>query len=584
MKYADLVEVYEKLDSTTKRLEKTHYISEFLKKVPTEDLPHITLLLQGRIFPASDERKIGVASKIVIKAINVATGLNANKIETEWKKTGDLGEVAENLTKGKSQRTLASKELTVKKVFDNIRKLAELEGAGSVDAKIKLIAELLGSAAAKEAKYIVRTILEDLRIGVADGTLRDAIVWAFFEKEVNLNYDKEKKSINPDREKYNEYSELVQKAFNVSNDFGEIVIKAKEGAKALGKIEMKIGRPIKVMLYQKANDIKDAFEKVGKPAALEFKYDGFRIQIHKTDSKIKLFTRRFEDVTTQFPDVVESAKKYIEGKEFILDSEAVGFNPKTKKYLPFQSISQRIKRKYDIEKMAEKFPVEVNVFDVIAFNGESYVNKPFKERRKLIEKIITNKDKKLRYAKQLVTDDAKKAEKFYKESLAEGEEGIMVKNLEGIYKPGSRVGFGVKVKPVMETLDLVIISADWGEGKRKGWLSSYTVACFDQDNGELVEVGKVSTGLKELEEYGVSFQEMTEVLKPLIVKEKGKHVDVKPKIVIEVNYEEIQKSPTYTSGFALRFPRVKNLRLDKPVKEIATLAEVEELYYSQKKK
>jgi DNA ligase-1 len=338
------------------------------------------------------------------------------------------------------------------------------------------------------------------------------------------------------------------------------------------------------MHLKEAKGIENAFERVGKPAAFEYKYDGFRIQVHKKDKEIILFTRRLENVTKQFPEVVKYVKEHIKGKSFILDTEAVGFDPKTKKYLPFQSMSQRIKRKYDIDKMAKDFPVEMNVFDAVYFEGKNLMAEPFEKRRQLIEKIVKPEKRKIVVAKQLVTSDAKEADKFYNESLSQGEEGVMVKNLKGIYKPGSRVGYGVKVKPVMETLDLVVVAADWGEGKRGKWLSSYTVACRDEETGELLEIGKVGTGFKELEtEEGVTFAQMTELLKPLIKSEKGKKVFVRPKIVIELRYEEIQKSPTYSSGYALRFPRLVKLREDKAVDEASTIAMVKELYKEQKK-
>src|SRR3989344_5580886 len=320
MRYLELAELYQKLEKTSKRLEKTHLISVFLKEIPNEELSRICLLLQGRLFLAASEEKIGVASKLILKAINVATGVEQTKIEKEWKKTGDLGVTIEELCGKKRQQTLASSVLTVKKVFENLQKLAEMEGEGTVDKKVKLIAELLSQATPGEARYIVRTVLEDLRVGVGDGTLRDAIVWAFFNQEVKINYNQEAKSIEPEnREQYNA---LLASA-------------------------------------QKAKDMEEAFEMVGKPAAFEFKYDGFRLLVHKKGDQIWLFTRRLENVSKQFPEVVKYIKEYIKADIVVLDSEAVGYDAKTGRYLPFQNISQRIKRKYNIEQMAHDFPVEL---------------------------------------------------------------------------------------------------------------------------------------------------------------------------------------------------------------------------------
>src|SRR3989338_780430 len=585
MEYSKLVDIYEQLNTTTKRLEKTHIISEFLKDVSADDIEHVILLLEGRVFPSYDSREIGIAARLMLKSLNVATGISVERIEKEWKKFGDLGKVAEEIVKTKKQATLHSAKLTVKKVFDNIRKLAELEGEGTVDRKTQLIAELLTSAKPVESKYIVKTILGEMRIGVGEGAMRDAIVWAFFGRKISIKYTKEANDIQvEDREAYNKYLDAVQHSYDVTNEFAQVAKAAKlKGIGGLENIGMHVGIPIQVMLALKVDTIEEAFETVGKPAAIEFKYDGFRIQAHKDEKgNVNLFTRRLEDVTSQFPDVVEFVKKYVKGKSFIIDSEAVGYDKKTGKYLPFQNISQRIKRKYDINKTAEDFPVELNVFDIIYYEGKNLISEEYKKRRKLLEKIIKQEQKKIVIAKMKITSDKKDVENFFKEAVNAGNEGLMFKALNAPYKPGARVGYMIKFKSMMETLDLVILGAEWGEGKRVKWLSSYAIACID-DNGNFAEMGKVSTGLKEKKEEGLSFEEMTKLLKPLIISEKGKEVKVKPKIIIEVEYEEIQKSPTYASGFALRFPRIIQIREDKGPHEASTLDYVKKLYAGQNK-
>jgi DNA ligase-1 len=249
--------------------------------------------------------------------------------------------------------------------------------------------------------------------------------------------------------------------------------------------------------------------------------------------------------------------------------------------LPFQNISQRIKRKYDIEEMAKKFPVQVNVFDVLFCDGKSLLKVPFAERRNVLKKVVAESSD-LKLAEQLVTEDENSAEKFYKASLDAGNEGIMMKNLQGVYKPGSRVGFGVKVKPTMDTLEVVIVGAEWGEGKRGQWLSSFVIAVRDPETSEFVEIGRVGTGIKEKVEEGVSFEQLTQLLLPLIVEEKGREVKVRPEVIIEVDYEEIQKSPTYSSGFALRFPRLVKLRADRSPEDINTVEDVRALAEGQR--
>ncbi|MBI2557770.1 ATP-dependent DNA ligase [Candidatus Woesearchaeota archaeon] len=585
MDYSKLVDVYEQLNKTTKRLEKTHIISEFLKDVSIDDTEHVMLLLEGRVFPSYDSREIGVASRLMLKSLSTATGISVDKIENEWKKQGDLGLVAEIIVKTKKQETLHSAKLTIKKVVDNIRKLAELEGEGTVERKTQLIAELLTSAKPIESKYIVKTILGEMRIGVGEGVMRDAIVWAFFDKKIGIKYTQEMNDIEvEDREIYNKYLDEVQRAYDVSNEFAEVAKTARlKGIEGLKNMEMNVGIPIKVMLALKADTIEEAFETVGKPAAVEFKYDGFRIQGHKDEKgNIRLFTRRLEDVTKQFPDVAESVRRNVKGKIFIIDSEAVGYNRKTGRYMPFQNISQRIKRKYDIDKMSVDFPVELNVFDIIYYEGKSIINESFDKRRKLLEKIVRQEPKKIVLSRIKIVSEKKDVEKFFKDAVNAGNEGLMFKSLDSPYKPGARVGYMIKFKHIMETLDLAIVGAEWGEGKRSKWLSSYTIACVD-DNGNFVEVGRVSTGLKEKKEEGLSFEEMTKLLKPLIINDKGKEVKVKPRVVIEVGYEEIQKSPTYESGFALRFPRVIGLRVEKGPNDASTLDYITKLYESQKK-
>jgi DNA ligase-1 len=306
------------------------------------------------------------------------------------------------------------------------------------------------------------------------------------------------------------------------------------------------------------------------------------MQVHKKDGKVSLFTRRLENVTVQFPDVVAVAENDIKEENCIFDCEAVGFNPLTGRYTAFQQISQRIRRKYDIPQMVKELPVELNVFDVLHYGNESVYPLPFRERRKIIERAIPNKPKHIRPSAIIITDDEKRAEAFYKESLDAGNEGIMLKTLDAPYKPGSRVGFMVKLKPVLDTLDVVITGAEWGEGKRSGWLTSFIIACLD-DDGNYVELGRVGTGFKELaQEGGTTFEDMTKLLQDDIVQEEGKEVTVRPRIVIEVKFEEIQKSPSYSSGFALRFPRFVQLRDDRRPDEISTISDVLDTYEAQR--
>ena len=394
--------------------------------------------------------------------------------------------------------------------------------------------------------------------------------------------DSEKIAIDVDREEYSKIIEILQSAIDKSNDFTKTAIAAKKGVDELKKINLEPGNPIKVMLAQKVTSMDMGFEKVGTPAVIEYKYDGFRMQVHKFKGKVRILTRRLENVTKQFPEITSYVEKNVKGENFILDCEAVGFDPKTDKYLVFQHVSQRIRRKYNIEEMAKKMPVELNVFDILFYNDKEWLNKPQVERRKLLESIITEKKFQILLSKKLVTSNKEEATKFYDESLSKGNEGVMLKSLDSPYKPGSRVGFMIKLKPTMDTLDLVVVGAEWGEGKRSGWLTSFTLACIDEDDNYL-EIGKVGTGVKEKPEEGLSFGELTDTLKPFIITEKGREVKIKPNIVLEIKFEEIQKSPTYGSGYALRFPRVVQMRDDRRPDEISILGAIKEDFENQKK-
>ncbi|MCK4335918.1 MAG: ATP-dependent DNA ligase, partial [Candidatus Aenigmarchaeota archaeon] len=433
---------------------------------------------------------------------------------------------------------------------------------GSQDVKISLIKELISNAKPREAKYIVRTVLEQLRIGVAEGVLRDSIAQAFFP-------GKEKKEI----------VKTIEWAWFLRPDYSEIARIAKEkGLRGLRRISIEIGKPYHVLLSEKAKDLKEALGKFERPS-LEFKYDGARVCIHKKGERFWFFTRRLENITRQFPDLLDLARKGIKANECIIEGEMIVIDPRTGNPLPFQMLSQRIKRKYDIEKTVKEIPIQVNLFDVVYHNGRQLFSESLDKRRKILESIIKPVPGKFQLAERFVTKNLKEAEKFYKRALHAKQEGVIVKNLDAKYQPGRRVGYWLKVKPIMETLDLVITGAEWGTGKRANWLGSFVLSCRKGD--EFLECGMMGTGIKEKGE-GVTFEDLTKQLKPFMEKEKGKSVKIKPKIVIEVAYEEIQKSPNYSSGYALRFPRLLKIRVDKSPSDADDVEKMEKLYHQQR--
>jgi DNA ligase-1 len=556
MEFSKIAEAFEKLDQTQKTLEKTDILAELFEE-SGDKLPEVVLLCTGTPFPAWKDLDLGVSSKTLVKIISKATGRSEDEVEQEWKEQGDLGLAAETMVEKKTQQRLMTQEVTVQKSFDRMQKVAEMESEGldssvNQDKKQKELADLISSSEPREAKYLARIIINNLRLGVGEGTIRDALAEAFFDGE---------------------HVEDIQRAYDFSNDFAEVAKACTEGLEALNSLELELYRPVKSMLAKNVDTIEEGFEEVGEPASINYKYDGMRAQIHVKDGEVKMFTRRLEDVTKQFPDVVEAVKENIESDHCILDTEVVGYDPEDGGMIPFQKLSKRIKRKYDIQKLKEEIPVEVRPFDLI-YLDEPILERSYSQRWEKLESIVKEEERELKLVDNDVTSEAERVQEMQQKSLSEGHEGIMMKNLEAEYKPGNRVGYMVKLKPVMETLDLAIVGAKWSEGRRSDWLGRLFLGCYDEENDEYLEVGKMATGLTDEQ-----FQEITEKLKPLIMNEDGRKVDVRPEVIVEVEYEEIQESPTYSSGYALRFPRMKQFREDK--EEADSLEKVKGLFEDQ---
>jgi len=546
MLFKDFVKRLTQLEETSSRLEMTEIVKELFLEAG-KDLKLAVLYVQGRLFPPWDPSEIGIASKMMVKCISTASGISEKEIEEVIAREGDTGSACEKVFARKVQTTLFREELSLEHVGSVVERISKLEGPGSQDKKTKYVIELLNSAGRNEVKYLVRLLLGEMRVGVGEGIVRDAIARAW---RVDAR--------------------LAEEAFSLVNDYGEVAETAREhGEKGLKKIRIKLGRPLRPMLAQTVKDFTEAFESF-KPAALEYKYDGMRTQVHVFNGNIKVFTRRLDDVTDQFPDVVKAIRGGVNVKNAIIEGETVAVDA-SKHPKPFQFLSRRIKRKYGISGMAKEIPVITYLFDCLYLEGKSLVKKPFRERRKALEDLVKEGEK-LKLSKFFVTGEEKPAKKFYEEALAMGHEGVMIKNLEAEYKPGSRVGYMYKLKPIAETLDLVIVGAEWGEGRRAKWLGSYLLACRDPDTGEFLEIGKMATGLSDEQ-----LQALTEELKHDIVEEKGKLVTLRPRLVVEVGYQELQKSPTYASGYALRFPRLVKVRGDRSPEEAETLERVAKL-------
>ena len=551
MKYQELVNVYEALGATTKRLEKTDILADFLVKVEEEDLEKITLMALGSVFPSWSEEEQGIGDKLVMKAVGDAVGVSVDVVEDAIRDEGDIGAAAEKLYTKKAQMTFFSQPLTVKFVYNQLRKLATISGSRSTARKISNILELLSSASGKEAKYICRTILEELRIGVGEGIIRDAISQAF-------GVDKA----------------VAERAHMLTNDLGLVAKVAKlEGEEGLKKLTLIPGRPVKPMLAQLSEGIDISIEEMGC-ALCETKYDGFRTQFHKNGDEITLFTRRLENVTHAFPDAVDFIRRGFPDEDFIAEGEIVGF--RDNKPLPFQTVLQRVRRKYDIHDAMKNVPIKIFLYDLLYFN-EPVVDEPIIKRRKILENAVDTSIDELNLSDivKVGPENIDDAVELFNKSIAGGHEGIMIKNCAEPYIPGIRGKKMLKFKAEPETLDAVIVGGTKGIGKRGEFIGSYEIALRDE-YGDLQTITKIGSGFSDDD-----LANLTKQMQEIIISEKGTHITVQPKIVLEIKYSEIVKSPEYPAGYSLRFPIVKSIRTDKGVEDIDTIERLESMYDGQ---
>ncbi len=541
--YEELVEVYEKISSTTKRLEKEEIIANFLKSIKEkspETTYDVTLLLQGKIFPPWSDKEMGVSTQLIIKALSKLLGENTKIIENKLASVGDMGEITEELVKNNKQVTFFKIPLTIKKVINNLRKTESITGSNSQNKKLNLILELYTSASPLEAKYITRTITEKLRIGVGEGTLVDAISDA---------YEIDKKTID--------------RAYMLSNDLGEVATRAQESANSVKELTITPGKPIKPMLAQLSPGIRESIVEMGK-VVCETKYDGIRVQIHKLGSEIKIFTRRLENVTNALPEIVEYVRDALPDEDYIIEGEVIA--TKDNKPISFQYILQRVKRKYDVDKMREKIPLKIFLFDVLYYK-EPIAEQPISQRRELLEEIVTTSDDVELSTMKIVTEEnVDDAENLFDWSIENGHEGIMFKDITSPYSPGKRGKNMLKYKPVRETLDCVITGGIYGKGKRAKFFGSYLLSLLDKDTGEYKTLVHAATGMDD-----DMLASLTERMQKYIVSTNEQTVVFKPAVILEVAYSEIVESNEYESGYSLRFPAIKRVRDDIGLDQVDTL-------------
>ena len=517
--FAELIELCKNLEATTKKNEKAQLLEEFLRELKEEEISPSVFLSVGTIFPASDSRTLDV---------NAAT--------------------IQRVTSRIKARTPDGNSLTILDVHNYFGEIASASGRGSRQKREDLLETLLSQASPLEAEYIIKIIFGEMRHGVAEGVMIKAIAQA---AGATLK--------------------LAQRASMFSGNLGELArIALARGKEGLQEINLQLFKPIEPMLAGLAKDFEQVFTEHGGKSALEYKYDGARVQIHKKGDEVAIFSRQLSDVTASLPEIVDLTKELVKADEAILDGEVVAIG-ENERPLPFQDLMRRFKRVHEIDKVMMEVPIKLYLFDLMYLDGKSLIDTPYEQRWSLLSETCGCES----LAERIVTGEGAEAEKFLQKAMEFGHEGLMAKSLQSDYAPGARGKKWFKIKPA-ENLDLVIIAGEWGHGRRQGWLSNYHLAARDEESGKYLVVGKTFKGLTDKQ-----FIEMTQRLQTLKTSENGIAVYVKPEIVVEVAYNEIQKSPHYKSGFALRFARITRIRNDKNPQQADTLGRFKELYAKQ---
>jgi DNA ligase-1 len=552
----------EEIEGISGRLDMIDVISRVLPGLSPEELPVFVRFIMGRIFPDWSSKKLDIGPNLLYESVGYVVGLKKEQVIDRINRTGDVGRAVEELLSNKnhiSQQMLFSHEAhDIVSVYNELISISEQggknlqTGAGQdkirrekpQQEKLRGVRKLFSTASPLEGRYLARIMLEELRIGVGEGSVREAIAKAF--------------SVDPS---------LVEHAMQAKNDLGEVARLAKIGPEALSAVRITLFHPVRMMLAQQGS-IAGMIEEHGEVAA-EFKYDGSRFQFHKKGSLGKMYSRRLEDVSGALPDVIEILLASTD-HDVILDGEVIAI--KDNRPMPFQSVLRRFRRRHDIAEAKEEILMVPNIFDILYLDGETLIDLPFTERRKRLERVVIQKY----MAPQVTSADPAVIEDTYNRALAAGHEGIMLKVRDSPYTPGQRGKNWIKIKPEVDTLDLAVIGAEWGEGKRAHVFGSFLLAC--QDQGKLIPLSRVATGFSDEQ-----LAEVYDLLKDTVISNAGKEVRFEPELVFEVGYAELQVSPTYGAGFALRFPRFIRLRDDKDTTEIETLDAIKDRYQRQSK-
>jgi len=568
------------MESTSKRLELTQYLVDLFKATPKESISKVVYLIQGKLRPDYEGVELGIAEKLAIRAISKSSGTPIRKIEEVFREDGDLGRAASKILEQKTQTTFLMQQITAERVYETLLKIAKLEGSRSQDMKMKYISSLLNDATPREAKFILKLIMGTLRLGIADNTVMDALAIAFTGSREN-------------RAK-------LEAAYNVSSDLGRVAeAVCQNNVEGLENFHVELFNPIRPMLAERVKSAAEATEKLGKEFAAEYKLDGERVQIHFGDQRVVLFSRRLENITNYYPDIVENIPKALKTNDVILEAEVVAINEDSGEFLPFQELMHR-RRKYNIAKIVEQYPITVNLFDVLYLNGRDLLNSTYAERRKKLEEI-TLENEFIKLVPKTIIRSEGDVEDFLENSINAGCEGLMLKVLDAPYRAGARGSNWLKLKreyrnELGDSLDLVVIGAFFGKGRRTGKYGTFLLATYNQENDTFDSICKVGTGFTDenLDQlYQILSNKVTIKKNPRI--ESGMEADVwfEPELVIEIVASEITLSPIHTtakdvirkgSGLALRFPKFTGkIRIEKAPEDASTDQEVITLYRNQRK-
>ena len=580
MKFSIISDALQKMEETSKRLELTDILVKLIKEIPDDVISKTIYLIQGKLRPNFEGVELGIAEKLVMRAMSKSSGIPLKNIEQDYNKGGDLGQTAENILREKIQTTFTSETITLEKVYETLFKIAKLEGKGSQEMKMRYVSSMLNDATPQEAKFILKILLGTLRLGIAENTVMDALAIAFTGKKENR--------------------EVIENAYNVSSDLGKVAeVLSVDGIEQIKRFQIKLFSPIRPMLADRIKSEEDTVKKFQEEFAAEFKLDGERAQIHKQKDRIMIFSRSLENITSYYPDIVEKISEKIVAENVILEAEVVAMNSNSGDFLPFQELMHR-RRKYEIDEAVAKYPITVNFFDILFSDEKNCMDMKYLERRKLLEKII-KQDNFARLIPMSIIESEEQILEVLENSINSGCEGLMLKHLDSTYRAGIRGSNWLKLKreyqnELGDSLDLVVVGAFFGKGRRTGKYGTLLLATYNDEEDTFPSICKVGTGFTDesLDQlYQILSPKVPLKKNPRIVSEMEADVWFEPELVIEIVASEITQSPIHktaldkikeNAGLALRFPKFTGkIRTEKNSEDASTDEEVIALFKVQKK-